>query len=206
MVGETNDETTRIDRRTAIRGTAGVLAVGALGGAALFGEEAAASGFTLQASDVEAATGDGTISEVYLRPELTVWWEHFNEEIDEIGVEIESKIDSETDWEVVLEDAVNLPGNERGTDGEVEVSLVEGNQRVTLYDGPDTEHFEAPTDGAEEVTTVVLRGTVELRSGNQLADPESSAHFDDETAFDVTVGNLEAGAGGTLEADTGVEG
>ena len=205
MVGEANDETTRIDRRTAIRGTAGVLAVGALGGAVLFGEEAAASGFTFQASDVEAATGDGTISVVYLRPELTVWWEQFNEEIDEIGVEIESRIDGETDWVGVLEETLNLSGNERGTDGEIEASLVEGNQRVTLYDGPDAGYFEASADGAEAVTTVTLRGIVELRSGNQLADPESSAHFDDETAFEVTVENLEAGAGGTLEADTGVE-
>ena len=200
------DGTARISRRTVVRGTAGILLGGAVGGAVLFSENVAASGFTLQASDVEAATGDGTISEVYLRPKLTVWWQNFNEEVDEIGVEIETRIDGETDWEAVLAETVALSGNERGADGEIEESLIEGNQRVTLYDGPNIGYFEASGDGEEEVTTVTLRGTVELRSGNELADPESSARFDDETAFDVTVENLEAGAGGTLEADTGVEG
>lgn len=198
--------TTDIDRRTAIKASAATVAVGGFGALTLLSSNtAAASSFSLAASDVSTDSADGSISEVYLEPAVDLWWEDFTDRVTGYSVLIESRIDGETDWQDAYQTDESLSGSDTGHSGSVEETLVDGNDRVTLYDGADTAYFEPDADGASETTAVVLRGTVVLLSDGETADPEARAVMEDETAFEVEVGNRPADAGGEIDAGTGVE-
>lgn len=197
-----------MERRTFMKaaGTAGATAAaGGLGVAALAGSAAAHAEFS--ADKVEIDSADGSVQAVYIKPKATAEWENFDEDVESIEFSVQSRIRSK-DGEQTLSgyQDVHHSVTEVSNPDVHSSQRFHNREKIPLYDGADTEHFEEDEDGATNTVTVDLLYTVTLRNGQgEPADPEDEAELEDVASFWVETTNVEGESHSQVDSGTGGE-
>jgi len=186
--------------------TAGIGGTSALLGIGLLGDRAAAeSEMNFTAANPAVATGDGTISSVYIAPTGTIEWQDFDESIENIRVRFASKIEDGS-FETVVDETFPLPkgSDARGQAGSFEYD--DATDRITLYSGSAANRFEQDDDGAKKSTGVTVRVRIMLLNGTgEKADPAAKADLSATADFDIVVENEGATATVSGAANPGIE-
>lgn len=204
------DDESSMSRRTVLKASAiGVLVAGGVGGGliATTGDAAAAS-TNIETNGVSDANPDGDVTEVYIEPSGSIEWKNFDEDVDTLYLKVESRVKDKdgnviAGWRTASERTFDL-GNQAGLSGSLSTG---GFDKITLYgDGAgDTAPFDVADDGATVRRIVKLRITVELRNGENLADPGEKARMVEQAGFYADSTNQAATAGFTAEANGGMD-
>ncbi|MGM0604501.1 MAG: hypothetical protein ACQETB_02390 [Halobacteriota archaeon] len=182
-----------LSRRTAIAAGGSILSVAALGSFAFTQPALAVSASTLDASDDEITSHDGSIDGITVDPVLAIEWEGFNSESSTADIEITFTTADENEDLLPYAETVTLSGT-HGSD------QFDYPQTDLLAEGWSASTFEPTGDGQTKETDV----TVEF----SVVTPTASAAVTD--TFTVIVHNYPAsiGVGGqvntTAESDTEV--
>lgn len=202
MTGDNQTKNQRTTtRRTALKlfgGLAGVGGASALGlGVFSQSGRATVNDGSFTAADVELSSDDGTVTDIWLRPDLAYSWEGLNSPPETVSFTVEAETPSlDGGYELLgSEDDTEISG---GTTGE---DAYEFAAKLSLMDGSWVPSDFQPTEGAEKETgPITVRITAELQNGD-----ENSPYTDSATAeFSVIVTDDEVTFGGTN--DTGING
>lgn len=204
---------TTMERRKLLRRAGGIGVIAALGGGALVGLSgniAAASG-SISANDVTESNDTGDVDRVYIQPEGQVTWANFDQDVQEIRLEVfyglmesgslnpndSSQVDGSYST-TVTPDSTGTTGNWTGSAPEID--LYGGNSSVS-----DAE-FDHGSDGSSESNRVALAYRITLLNSNgSRVDPEQKASFTINTAFRATTVNQGAETGASGNSNTGME-
>ena len=191
-----------IDRRRALSriGAAATAGIAGIAGFQYFTRPVfAIDAESLSAADVDIASDDGRIEDVFLKPDLTYSWDGLDADPEEIEfvVSIEEGVD-DGDYEGLGSETADLSSTGRDvTDG----SYAFEKQLSLVRDGPwDRDDFRSGRDGTTRTV-----GPIGVRIGGYL-ETDDGEYSDTKTAeFSVNVTNnsVEFGSGGGGNDSTG---
>ncbi|WP_157971557.1 hypothetical protein [Halorussus litoreus] len=198
----TNQGTTR---RTALKlfgGLAGVGGASALGlGAFSQSGRATVNDNSFTAEDVELSSDDGSVTDIWLRPDLTYSWDGLNSPPTGITFTVEAETPG-GDYETLgSEDDGSVSGGTAGSDA------YQFDNQCSLLDGAWTPgDFEPPQNETEKTGPIRVRVTAELRNGDGSSPYTDAA----EAQFSVVVSDDEVefgdGDGSGIDGEAGTGG
>jgi len=196
----------KLSRRRVLAGAGAAAGAAVVGGAALSGSAAASSSF--EANQVTVESPDGSVEKVTINPTGTIQWEDYSDEVQHISIRIQSRVRNKDNdqtldgWKEVYTNTFDL-GDNGGHYGNIKNhSLGE----IALYDGDNTDVFEADADGSSTTRRVDLQLDIHLlNSDEDLASPTDESDMSDTTAFLATSENRPGDADFGGDVNTGME-
>ena len=192
-----SDDSSRLTRRTALKGLGGAAGAALVGGAGLsafMGSGVAVSKFKVQGDDSTFETNDGQVSAVVVDPTGTITWDGLDHNASNAVVTLKAK-NGNGEYVKAGEQTLSLDAKGRKS-GSADFDLTPID--LTTLDGLDDAYFSAGEDGDTQQRTVDLEISVTVNT-----DDEDYTVSDSKTAtMNTDVLNEPASTGGDATADT----
>jgi hypothetical protein len=189
------------DRRSLLKilGLGTVGAVTGVGTLALSSQPVSAS-FTLQSGDVTVEHPAGKLTKVYMDPTGSLTWSNFDTEVHAVRVTLDTKL-GDGNWSTAT--AETVPVETPGFSGSESYDGAQGNNGLQLYTG---NLIDRADDGETASITLAYEFSIDLLDiDGEPVTPTPQASFVESGQSVISVTNLEAGRGATINPGVGAE-